>query len=387
MGAWRLGLFQSDHDLNIIWSLDNESRMLLNDFVVRGLQKSAMVIPNRRNQTDMSDSDKNLLIAIESLVAGLGSSIANDETTLYTYGSDEDADEAFIRTDFHHSVYANHCTRPGHVCRLLEQEPNLVTNGPSAVTQLIQKYTDEMHTEQRLSNPYGAAYTLVILGAYFMIGLQRDALAQMQQALYGLPGYHNGTPYNFGSMDCQDAQQAGGAAKADRPFPGSGLMNVRALNDAAPVDVLESLDDDLKKRLATEQATMKALALQPQSNCMVCDATSTHTGSALHTCAKCKRVLYCGMVCQKEDWKVHKQFCSMLATPNRKVASMYIGNRDPIMCSAGFKDRLVAPSPAKLEAIKRVDPTMAENMVAAQKELEAGPKRDDRDMKIIKKIN
>ncbi|KAK3698060.1 hypothetical protein LTR37_017109 [Vermiconidia calcicola] len=31
--------------------------------------------------------------------------------------------------------------------------------------------------------------------------------------------------------------------------------------------------------------------------------------NALQRCGKCRKVLYCDLVCQKEDWKAHKPFC------------------------------------------------------------------------------
>lgn len=391
MGAWGLGLFQSDHDLDIIFELDGEARMLVHDVAIRALQKGKIMDRLRKaaeteqaskatataaNEDHEAEDEevgeeqfgdepdwamKKMLRATAVEILAMTSRIAQglpvQETDMFDVARGEDATDAFIRHEFHHSLYAKDCSRPAHVRRLLEQEPNLITDGQSMVKELIEKYEKAMEKEQMLRNPYGAGYKLVILGACFIslgctlpdsfkstlkriypeVGLMRDAQKQMKKALGDGPrGYKNGQPYDFGSLDCNETQHSGGSKAQDRMYPDSRLINCPAPNDFAPAEVLESLNDDLKERLRVENNSIKALAGEKILNCAQCNTTHGADDAALLCCGKCKRVKYCGRECQRSDWVSHKVICAPLARGLGK-GQMFIGNRDPYFTAPGWK--------------------------------------------------
>lgn len=391
MGAWGLGLFQSDHDLDVVFELDNESRMLVHDMAIRSLQRIKIMsrlskaagtgkAPQATEAEAKEDSKaedeevgeeklgdepdwatKKMLrvtaVEIQAMVSRMAQGLPVQETDMFDVARGEDATDAFIRHEFHHSLYAKDCSRPAHVRRLLEQEPNLITEGQSMVKELIEKYEKETEKEQKLRNPYGAGYKLVILGACFMslgctlpdsfratlkriypeVGLMRDAQKQMRKALGDGPrGYKNGQPYDFGSLDANETQHSGGSKARDRMYPDSRVINCPAPNDFAPGEVLESLDDGLKERLRVEKICIKASAGEEILNCAQCNATQGADNAALLCCGRCKRVKYCGRECQRSDWISHKVICASLARGLGKD-QVFIGNRDPTFTVPGWK--------------------------------------------------
>ena len=55
-----------------------------------------------------------------------------------------------------------------------------------------------------------------------------------------------------------------------------------------------------------------------------CCAFCGDSNSKLFKCSECKNVLYCGRLCQKSDWKMHKLVCSaspLLWSPPSKALS------------------------------------------------------------------
>jgi hypothetical protein len=44
--------------------------------------------------------------------------------------------------------------------------------------------------------------------------------------------------------------------------------------------------------------------------CACCGITAKAAGSSLLRCSRCQLIKYCGLECQKKDWKKHKRRCS-----------------------------------------------------------------------------
>lgn len=54
--------------------------------------------------------------------------------------------------------------------------------------------------------------------------------------------------------------------------------------------------------------------------CQKCGKEESKDGPELMRCARCRNAMYCGVECQKADWKSHKGYCSKVASkkPSRK---------------------------------------------------------------------
>lgn len=49
--------------------------------------------------------------------------------------------------------------------------------------------------------------------------------------------------------------------------------------------------------------------LEAKDRCANCGATEAKGGGLLRRCRACMKVMYCGMECQKKDWKKHRGEC------------------------------------------------------------------------------
>lgn len=56
-------------------------------------------------------------------------------------------------------------------------------------------------------------------------------------------------------------------------------------------------------------------ALQPARYCSRCGKEPEN----LNTCSQCHVAMYCSRPCQRSDWPLHKQFCSIWATEKGRV--------------------------------------------------------------------
>lgn len=194
---------------------------------------------------------------------------------------------------------------------------------------------------------------------YQNCGLMRDAVTQLKAALDPDTGYKNGTPWDFGSIGQQENMANGGAPKEDLLYPGCGMTNVwvpdhgrqKGEMKIAQHNVMMGISyykpsvEDLAQTIASlffdpyasrkttisstkadskpEQFIEVAKDLakefdkpgkmpEPKKGCWSCEAETTKEGKALSTCGKCKKAKYCGIECQKKDWKEHKIACGGL---------------------------------------------------------------------------
>lgn len=260
MGAWGLGLFQSDYDYDIIDELDD---------VAANLKP------------------------------------ATPKTSIF-FAADKDAARIHFDSDI--------------------------------LAQLIAIYTALLGTESTLSigfkRTYRAAptYTLVLLGALAMnlgcilpgpfrefltqhfrnVGLKRNALRQMAEAL---EVYDDGFAYPFGSLGLVDTVERGGPPLADRLHPTSNntsspdpdISDEQALRNMALIVAAGRGDEAAKAEM--EEKGLYRFAVEA---CKVCGKTEDEEVK-LKKCARCKKIVYCGVQCQKMHWKVHKKVCKDVA--------------------------------------------------------------------------
>jgi len=61
---------------------------------------------------------------------------------------------------------------------------------------------------------------------------------------------------------------------------------------------------------AAQRAPDDTEAAWQTSGCAACGNESGDAGAALKTCARCQRVKYCSVACQRSHWRVHKPSCA-----------------------------------------------------------------------------
>ncbi|KAK4539175.1 hypothetical protein LTR36_001175 [Oleoguttula mirabilis] len=297
MGAWGLGLFQSDYDYDIIDDLTSEVGL-------RQLEEEANKAAAKHDKHDKKP----------------------------TKTDEDDYDDRGV----HYSVFADHCSS----AEAVEVVKKYMEAGPLA--QLVAKY------EAKLTGP-GAAeayhppqYILVLIGAcamtlgctlappflallkklYATAGLMRDAKAQMHKALHGGPKdafVNDGTAYDFGSLGLHDTMAAGGPPDEDTMYPESiyGKGGVKMMNVQSPGG-FPPLPPDVMADLRKKMQESRAARATPQQEygpdvCGGCGTKEGEGGKELMRCAKCKVRRYCGRECQKKHWKVHKGVCCAAA--------------------------------------------------------------------------
>ena len=54
------------------------------------------------------------------------------------------------------------------------------------------------------------------------------------------------------------------------------------------------------------------MSLKPEYFCLSCKQRQDKDKSTLKTCVRCGVAQYCDRYCQKEDFKTHKGFCSVI---------------------------------------------------------------------------
>ena len=213
MGAWGLGLFQSDHDLDIIAELDFQAGFWLVESLAGFMddQISPLLTPKQKKKHKKQIKE------------------------------DPSKDMGKMKC----SLYAEQASSAQFVRSYIESGPN--SNNPT-VTEMTARFTAEINAQRpHLGNPYGAAYKTVIFGACLMtlgcdlphsftallkeiypkVGLMRIGLAQMKKAL-GKKGYKNGQPYKFGSVSQDDVTSMGGPPAEDWLYPGKQMFSLSA---------------------------------------------------------------------------------------------------------------------------------------------------------------
>ena len=266
----------------------------------------------------------------------------------------------------HFTVYGNLCTNIKAVRACLDG---------GALAKLIAEQERKFDPKKEVDGPDGyrrEGYKLVFLGACAMslgcslppafsswlkqhfkqVGLKRDAVKQMDEALNGPKKYQPGVPYDFGSFGLYDTMLAGGPPKEDKYFE-SEIINVEwpggmkasylrksvsAAKESEDNDDEEDIQekgkkDDIncKSDTKTKRSTKKQQSKRDkqrftnreggvdvgevQDECARCAATEAEAGGALMACGKCLNVKYCSKKCQAKDWAEHKKVCKKAETP------------------------------------------------------------------------
>ena len=210
MGAWGLGIFQSDHDYDLIAEL----------------AKTA----------GLPDIEARLKAAKEKRTG-------KPEPQSGAIGRAQTTETEAFDGRIHLSMYAKLCTDVETVRKHLES---------SVLTQMFAELERKFLSGEAVSGSMdypgycSAGYMYVLLGACAMtlgckldstvidslkrkhltVGFMRDALKQLDRALYGNKRYRNGNPYNFGSRCVRDTTPAD-IPEEDKLCAGSNMINVQ----------------------------------------------------------------------------------------------------------------------------------------------------------------
>ena len=69
-----------------------------------------------------------------------------------------------------------------------------------------------------------------------------------------------------------------------------------------------SMEKMYKNMLKQNSEPQEPKVIDPLSRCNNCYEPASKV--KLYICAKCRKVAYCGVDCQKTDWPIHRKFCS-----------------------------------------------------------------------------
>lgn len=267
MGAWGYGLFEGDHDWQLIEELDEQVGIL--ELIKKA---EAKLEAEGKSKTDARGGP----------------------VIMYTMFGDLCNDIPLVRE-------------------------HLETTG--ALQKLIDKLTTKFHASKSMLALdsfdiwYGAEYKLVILAALAMssgcklppdfkklvgklypyVGLMSKGLKQMKEAL---EQYREGTPYELGShlspIEAHEERVANGT------WDGGRMMNVWGV------------------------ATMCGNPPEPESHpgdaCGCCGSKGDEE-HPLSVCGKCHKRKYCDADCQKIHWNMHKKRCKKNRVGNGKKAN------------------------------------------------------------------
>ncbi|KAF2165434.1 hypothetical protein M409DRAFT_24284 [Zasmidium cellare ATCC 36951] len=281
MGAWGLGLFESDHDYDIISDLDAEA----------GLHKLA------------EDAQAKLK--------------AEEEAKGIKHGEDDDENSVEARISY--SIYADHCSDFDLVRTYLQSSGEL--------EKMIEKWTAKAQGWRNPLEWHNPGYKLVLIGACAMmygctlkdefiqylrdtfteVGLMRDALKQVDTTLNGPHGFKNGVPYKWGSFGVHEKAKNPDDDLLYPPRPGTAFT---LINVPSPGPSLFRAPDN-SAFIKKIKARMELIKQEKSNNvCGGCGAADGKDGKALLSCAKCKVRQYCSRECQKDHWETHKQLCA-----------------------------------------------------------------------------
>jgi len=202
MGAWGFGLFQSDHDYDVVDDLTSEAGLTQ----LAWKPEAAVDAPVKDGGHD-TNADKNAK--------------GKENATPATDDKKQaDGDEEADGIDYENmlSIYANHNPSMEAIAAVRAHLE------AGKLKELVDKYKQKTPPNTWTSYPY----TLVILGAcamslgcklppgfkqrlkglYNKAGLMDEAEDQMRKALFGPDGYKSGEMYEFGSLGLLDTAMA-----------------------------------------------------------------------------------------------------------------------------------------------------------------------------------
>ena len=294
MGAWGLGLFQSDNDYDIIDELTYQC----------GLDK----------------------LASDAAAAQSGQTATDKQETAGDTGNVNEDATSEPDSSIRYSLYANHNPSEDAIAVVRDY-----LNG-GKLKEMVDKKNAELASNTDSYPPI--PYVLCILGAcamslgcniypsfkeqlkviYINAGLMRDAKTQMKKALFGPNGYEYGKEYDFGAKGLHETMMSGGPADEDKLYPESKYGNggVKLLNCQSPFGMgplsPESIAELRRARHAESTQEQQQRQQYGADVCGGCGQGAEEAGKTLMQCGTCKRK-YCGKACQKTDWKSHKAVC------------------------------------------------------------------------------
>ncbi|KAF1365098.1 hypothetical protein EJ07DRAFT_161210 [Lizonia empirigonia] len=270
MGAWGYGLFQSDHDFDIVCELGDEM----------GLTKL----------------EEEMQAAAE--VAGkTGSDVYDIYLSIHGGGSHPDV----VRKHLDSSVLAN--------CIKAKEAKMLSIPDGSQDQQLEYMFHDPCYSyvllgacAMTLGCHLPDSYIAMLRIVYTEGGLMPGALKQMHRALFGPEGFKNGQPYDFESKSLiETANSMDDDSEGKSNGRGFKMMNVMSPGGIFNTGMGNSTDSIVMKELRSK--------LHSPDECAACSTRNGHGPTALLQCAKCKDRKYCSSECQKKHWKIHKKVC------------------------------------------------------------------------------
>ena len=303
MGAWGLGLFQSDHDYDRINQFTDEVKLVkleredVNDAISQGKKVNMVCDLDRFNEPKIKELEDNYnKTAIKNAKAlhKSGKVICEIETV-----------------PVHYAVYARVCSNVERARQHLDSGV-LAKMLAGSQKKLKDSYSGEYDSD---------GYNFILLGAcgmslgcqlskstvslmkkhYNTVGLMRDAKQQVERALDADTGYVNGKPWDFGSLGLKETlERKKFAAKEDRV--NDSHINIQEPGADAPV---APEDGSLKLREQMVMLNIKEENKYGREECGQCGAKEVSESGKLVQCSKCKMRRYCSAKCAKEHWKYH----------------------------------------------------------------------------------
>jgi hypothetical protein len=151
------------------------------------------------------------------------------------------------------------------------------------------------------------------------VGLMRDAMGQMEKALFGPSGYTAGTPYDVQSLGIEATTSAGPPPIKDMYHPlvfnvpsPSGIITAELVDvvmQAGGFEDREKLAQSMAK--FHESRKGKGGLRFPLEACGGCGVERREGNQPLGSCTRCKAQKYCSVECQREDYRNHRGRCKI----------------------------------------------------------------------------
>lgn len=266
MGAWGLGLFESDHDFDAISDMSHAAGL-------EGLEGKARARYKEEHPIRAAKDKKKGLDDLPLLSIYAGNSYATD----------------LVREHLN----------SGALLKLIEQKQAAMNDKSDELTSTFALYEFVLlgACAMTLGCNLPANYKAQLAAKYRKSGMMRDAVVQMQMALSdGHKGYKDGEPYEFTARSVVDPPSAAELREKEERDKKRGFV---MLNVPAPFGFFPSGGTAAEARTPEYEGEM----------CGGCGSEGRADGKPLLLCGRCKAKKYCGKVCQAGHYKQHKRFC------------------------------------------------------------------------------
>jgi len=280
MGAWGLGLFESDHDFDQI-------SYMCRDAGLEALEGKAKKRYQREHPIQAARDKKKGI----------------DDTPLLTI---------YAKDSYAVDLVRKHLDS-GALLKLIEQKKTSMNDKTDKLAASYALYDFVLlgACAMTLGCKLPGDYRAQLAAKYRKSGLMRDAVVQMQMALSdGHKGYKDGKPYDFKAKTVQDAANLADAEEEEREksekrgffgFTLPRLFNFPTLiNVPAPFGLWQPWGTGAEARTPEYEGDV----------CGGCGSEGRADGKPLLVCGGCKAKKYCGKVCQAGHYKQHKPFCT-----------------------------------------------------------------------------